>query len=91
MGLQSFNYEVKQIGQTLPMAYAMLHSVNQVKNSVVATFAIYKDRESADKYQPLETKKIHFNWDRKTDVAKQAYEIAKKEGGIFEGWIDHIV
>lgn len=91
MGLKTTNYEVKEMGQTLPTAYALLDSINQQKNSVLATFGIYTSRENASKYKPIETRSIHFTWDRKSNLAEQAYSLAKGENGVFSGWLDDFV
>lgn len=91
MGLKTTNYEVKALGQTLPTAYALLDSISQQKNSVLATFGIYTNRENASKYKPIEMKKIHFTWDRKSNIAEQAYLLAKSKDGVLHGWDDDIV
>ncbi|MBQ8323236.1 MAG: hypothetical protein IJX91_04645 [Clostridia bacterium] len=77
MGLKTTNYEVKKLGITLPEAYAIIDKIDNEKNSVSVTFGIYAKREGQEKLQPIEIKKIHFVWDRKSDIAVTAYEIAK--------------
>ena len=41
-------------------------------------FAVQTDREKALKKDPREVKSVTFVWDRKTDIAVQAYAEAKK-------------
>ena len=107
MGLKRENYEVKNFGLTLPEAYAIIDQIENVKESTSVYFGIYSKREDAKTYQPLEIRSVHFVWDRKSDLAKTAYELAKtrteiqvdEEGnevevtikGIFDGWEDDIV
>lgn len=88
MGLKTTNYEAKEIGQTLPTAYAILDGLHKEKNSVLATFGVYASRENASLYEPIDKKSIHFHWDRKSNLAEQAYSLAKGENGIFSGWLD---
>ncbi len=79
MGLKTTNYEIKRTGAVLPEAYALIHSINTEKNSVSVVFGIYASREKSNEFLPEETKQIHFVWDRKSDIAKKAYEIAKRQ------------
>ena len=87
MGLKTTNYLVKRTGAVLPEAYALIHSINAEKNSVRVVFGVYANREKAKEYSPEETKQIHFVWDRKSDIAKTAYELAK--GQTVEEHINH--
>jgi hypothetical protein len=77
MGLKTKNYEVKKLGITIPEAYAIIDKIENEKNSVSIIFGIYASRENADKFKPVETKNIHFVWDRKSDIAVTAYNLAK--------------
>ncbi len=77
MGLKTKNYEVKKLGITIPEAYAIIDKIENEKNSVLVTFGIYAKREDQKDLNPLETKSFHFVWDRKSDIAVTAYEIAK--------------
>ena len=107
MGLKTTNYVSKSTGLTLPNAYAVLGDlvVNRHTNNTRAVFLIQASRESTKAYKPLDEVTVHFTWDRKTDLAKQAYEEAKKqliekydelgnatrERGVLFGWQDDIV
>ena len=77
MGFKTTNYEIKKLGQTIPEAYAMLYKTHQEHNSIAATFAIQSSRENIDKLEPLETRKIHVVWDRKTPIQEAIYNAAK--------------
>ena len=77
MGAMIENYKVEKLGITLPNAYAILKDLTIKGDSVTAHFAIQSTRENARHLQPLEVKTEHFKWDRKTDIAKMAYEKAK--------------
>ena len=80
MGLKTNNYVSKRIGITLPVAYAVLRTLEiDATDRVRATFTIQTDRENAKKYAPIDKVEINFTWDRKTDPAKMAYETAKTE------------
>lgn len=107
MGLYNYNYKSKSMGITLPEAYAKLHTL--VLNSdgrVDAVFSIHQSREDVSKYTAIDKVKVSFKWDRKSDLAKAAYEAAKvqmvdvynedvfeavKEKGVLFGWLDDIV
>jgi hypothetical protein len=107
MGLYNYNYESKSMGITLPKAYAKLHTLVLNSNGrVEATFSIHKTREDVEKYMAIDKVKVYFEWDRKSDLAKAAYEAAKvqmvdvykedvfepvKEKGVLFGWYDDIV
>ena len=67
MGLKTTNYVSKSTGLVLPEAYAVL------------TNLIQASRTAAKSYKALDTVEIHFEWDRKSDPAKLAYEYAKTE------------
>lgn len=83
--LKTTNYK------NMPIAYAIIDKIYVNKNKVGVIFGVYESREQSQQYNSVETKSISFDWDRKTDIAVQAYNIAKGEKGIFEGWQDEIV
>ena len=41
--------------------------------------SIQSSREAMSKYVPIDKVEVDFEWDRKTDLAKAAYEAAKTE------------
>lgn len=80
MGLKTTNYVSKGTGQVLPVAYAVLRNLIIEKDDRVrAIFAIQSSREATKMYNPIDKVELWFNWDRKTDPAKMAYEVAKNE------------
>ena len=91
MGLKTTNYQIEKLGITLPEVYAIIDKIKNEKNSVSVEFGIYTSRENALKFQPIDTKRLHFVWDRKTDMAVQAYTLAKCDRGLLSGWEDDII
>jgi hypothetical protein len=89
--LRTTNYTTKKTNETLLFAYAMVDKVYTDKNTVIAVFGIYPSKEDASRYRSVETKMVKFEWDRKSNVYEEAYNLAKKEGGIFAGWMDDLV
>ena len=80
MGLKTTNYVSKSTGLVLPVAYAVLRNlVIETNNQVRAIFAVQASRENANKYEAIDKVTVWFEWDRKTDPAKMAYETAKNE------------
>lgn len=87
MGLKTTNYVSKSTGLILPEAYAVLTNLIVEKdNRTRAIFAIQASRTAAKSYKALDTVEIHFEWDRKSDPAKSAYEYAKTEVNTFEDY-----
>lgn len=89
--LKTMNYKTATTKETMPIAYAIIDKIYVNKNKVGVIFGVYESREQSQQYNSVETKSINFEWDRKADIAEQAYNIAKGEKGIFEGWQDEIV
>lgn len=79
MGLKKDYYYAQNIGVTMQTAYAVLKDLILNGNYVRAIFVIQSSRDSAQRLQPIETVEIGFKWDRKTDIAKLAYEKAKTQ------------
>ncbi len=78
MGLKTTNFEIKNLGLTLPEAYCILHKLQQNRNHVTATFAVQATRDKAQTLTPLSTVEVRFSWDRKTDLAQAAYAELKR-------------
>jgi hypothetical protein len=107
MGLIKQNYVSKETGIPLPTAYAKLRTlVLNSDGTVRAVFAINQTRSATDIYAPLDRVEVSFMWDRKTDLAKMAYEKAKTQKltkydeethkeveveGVLFGWENDIV
>lgn len=80
MGLKTTNYEVKKLGITLPEAYAIIGKVElSASGSGYAEMLIQSTRETVQSLQPIETKRVDFVWDRKSDIAETIYAAAKVE------------
>lgn len=80
MGLKTTNYEVKKLGITLPEAYAIIGKVElSPSGGGYAEMRIQSTRENAQALQPIETKRVDFFWDRKSDIAETIYASAKVE------------
>lgn len=79
MGLKTTNYEVHSLGITLPYAYAKICEMRLRKdNTVDVVFVVQTTRDNAVSLAPIETRSVHFVWDRKSDLAETAYSEAKK-------------
>lgn len=89
MGLKKRNYEVEKIGITLPLAYAQVREISIYENECNATIFIHKDRESIEKFAPIETKTLCFKFDRNQNLLEQIYAKAKEI--YFGNWEDDIV
>ena len=86
MGLKTTNYYNKDTDQLLPVAYASIGDlvVNRYTNNVRAIFLIQATRENSLTKKSLDEAKVEFVWDRKSDPAKMAYEVAKTQTIIKE-------
>lgn len=78
MGLKTYNYEIKELGITIPTAYAVIKKLIIDGKIGTAHFAIQSDRDSATNKQPLEIKKFMFAVDRNTNPYETAYVESKK-------------
>jgi hypothetical protein len=88
--LKTTNYKSLTTKETVPVAYAVIDKIMLMKNTATAVFGIYASREESQRFHSVEAKVIRFDWDRKSNLAEQAYNTAKGEGGIFYGWEDAI-
>lgn len=79
MGLIKNNYFSKSTGLTLPTAYAIIKDLVLNGNNGRAIFVIQSSRNATQNYKPIDKVEIPFVWDRKTDIAKVAYETAKTQ------------
>ena len=79
MGLKKTNYEIKELGLTLPAAYAIIHRLEIDGDSGVAEFYIQSSpRENAVNLKPLKREFIRFKVDRNENPFITAYKEAKK-------------
>jgi hypothetical protein len=79
MGLIKNNYFSKTTGLTLPTAYAIIKDIVLNGNNRRAIFVIQSSRNATQNYKPIDKVEIPFVWDRKTDIAKVAYDTAKTQ------------
>ncbi len=79
MGLIKNNYFSKSTGLTLPTAYAIIKDIVLNGNNGRAIFVVQSSRNATQNYKPIDKVEIPFVWDRKTDIAKVAYETAKTQ------------
>ena len=82
MGLKTTNYEVKDMKEVLPTAYAYIRkiSVDEYGNGI-ATIAIHRTRELAQNpaVRPYEVKRVEFKCDRNANDRITAYNKAKSQ------------
>lgn len=81
MGLKTSNYEIKELGITLPNAYAIIHELRVCGNNGLAIFHVQSSpRANALELKPLKTVTVKFNWTRDTNPLVVAYSKAKEMG-----------
>jgi hypothetical protein len=79
MGLKRKNYEVKNLGITLPEAYAIVKNVSVTRHNGYADIVIQSSRENAINLAPLETVKIKFRANVEENPFVLAYAKAKEK------------
>ena len=90
MGLKTTNYEVKNLGITVPNAYARLTNITiNLKGEAFGVFEIHQNREDITKSHPLERIHINTKIDKEEPIYSQMYIAAKKEK--FSSWEDDII
>ena len=77
MGLKTTNYTVKELGITLPTAYAILKDIKVQNDWVTALFVIQRDRETSMTLKPIETVSITFKFNRRENPVETAYNFIK--------------
>lgn len=75
MGLKKENYEVRDLGITLPMAYAVVRKLDRYGDSGYAELWVHNSRENALSKNYLERHSVSF----KTVDGKNPYEAAYEE------------
>ena len=75
MGLKKTNYEVKDLGITLPIAYAVVRKLDRHGDSGYAELWVHNSRENALNKNYLERHSVSF----KTVDGKNPYESAYEE------------
>lgn len=75
MGLKKTNYEVRDLGITLPVAYAVVRKLDRYGDSGYAELWVHNSRENALSKNYLERHSVSF----KTVDGKNPYEAAYEE------------
>lgn len=79
MGLKKQNYEIKELGLTLPSAYAIIHRLEVDGSKGVAEFYVQNSpRENALTLEPFKREVIYFDVDRNESPFITAYKEAQK-------------
>lgn len=81
MGLKKDYYYSKNLGVQMQTAYAILKDLVLNGNNARAIFIIQSSRENTKSLKPIDKVEVNFEWDRKSDLAKMAYETAKTQKG----------
>lgn len=90
MGFIRKDYEVKDIGITIPSAYAKITNINIGEDGVVySMFDIQQTREDIGVKDSLETISFKTPIDKTQPIYAQVYIAAKEE--LFKDWEDDIV
>ncbi len=90
MGLKTTNYEVKELGITIPTAYAQITNLFVNKyGTVQAEISVQQTRDDVVRNNALEVKNIRCNIDKTKHIYTQVYNAAKEE--LFADWEDDIV
>ena len=78
MGLKTTNYELTDLGLTLPEAYAIIHELRVYGSQGSAVFHIQSaPRDKALELKPFKTVIVNFDWTRETNPLTAAYKEAK--------------
>lgn len=90
MGLKTTNYEIKDLGITVPTAYAQVTSLFIGKDGrAYADFSIQQNREDVGTKDAFTKERVNCTVDKTQPIYTQVYNKAKET--IFEGWEDDIV
>lgn len=77
MGLKKTNYEIKELGITLPEAYAMVKDLEIKGTEAVAKIAVQQSRDFAMSKTPIASATVRFTVNRNENPYETAYKIAK--------------
>lgn len=90
MGLKTTSYEVKDLGITVPTAYAQVTSLFVDKaGNAYADFSIQQKRDDIGTKEAFVKESISCTIDKTQPIYMQVYNKAKEE--IFNDWEDDIV
>lgn len=76
MGLYKKNYEVKDLGITLPEAFAIVRKIDRQGNKGMAELWVHSSRENAKTLQFLERKLVPFKCNDRDNPYEAAYTAA---------------
>lgn len=89
MGLKTTNYEIKELGISIPEAYAQITMLTVDKNGYAsAEFTIQQNRTDIGEKSALDRRIITGEIDKTTHVYTQLYTMAKEK--YFKDWEDDI-
>lgn len=90
MGFKTSNYDVVDMGITIPQAYARISEITvDMKGQCKARFDIQQKREDVGIKKSFGTKHFFCSVDKDKPIHQQVYEKAKVD--IFKDWEDDIV
>ena len=90
MGLKTTNYEVKELGITVPTAYAQITSITSDREgNAYAQFVVQQSRDDIEVKDDIERLSVSYMINKSKPLYEQLYDVAKKT--IFDGWEDDIV
>lgn len=90
MGLKKSNYEIEDLGITVPSAYAQITSISvNTESYAYATFTIQKNRDAIQDMSPYDMVMYECKIDKSLPLYEQVYQKAKED--IFSDWEDDIV
>lgn len=76
MGLYKKNYEVKDLGITLPEAFAIIRKIDRQGDRGMAELWVHSSRENAKNLQPIEKKLVPFLYNDGDNLYEVAYTAA---------------
>lgn len=92
MGLYKKNYEVKELGITLPEAFAVVRKIERRGNKGAAEVWVHSTRELAlSQRKPLECKIIQFKWQNGDNPYENVYTAAVTPEKVPETYEETIV
>ena len=77
MGLKKSNYEIKELGMTLPEAYALVKDLEIRGTQAVAKIVVQQSRNFAMSKSPIASATVRFAVNRNENPYETAYKVAK--------------
>lgn len=88
MGLYKQNYEVKDLGISLPEAFAIVRRIDRKGNTGVAELWVHSSRENAKNLQPVEKKLVPFTCKDGDNPYEAAYNAAIEKREISHYYLE---